>query len=64
MGGRLIPPEVILRQADDEWGSGNRKTFEAIKELADSWELQDNSVDDRPATLVDRGKHEENKEQK
>jgi predicted ABC-type ATPase len=25
-GGRLIPPEVILRQADEEWGSGNRKT--------------------------------------
>ena len=55
LGGRLIPPEVILRQADEEWVSGNRKTFEAIKEIANSWEIQDNSVDGRLATLVDRG---------
>ncbi len=32
LGGRLIPPEVILRQADEEWGSRNRKTFEGIKD--------------------------------
>jgi predicted ABC-type ATPase len=59
LGGRLIPPEVILRQADDEWGSGNRKTFEAIKEIVDSWEIHDNSTDDQPARLLDRRKHEE-----
>ena len=59
LGGRLIPPEVILRQADDEWGSGNRKTFEAIKGVADIWEIRDNSVDGEPATLVDRGQHGE-----
>jgi len=59
LGGRLIPPEVILRQADEEWGSGNRKTFEAIKGIADNWEIRDNSIDDQPATLVDRGQHEE-----
>jgi predicted ABC-type ATPase len=59
LGGRLIPPEVILRQADEEWGSGNRKTFEAIKGIADNWEIRDNSVDDRAAALIDRGNHEE-----
>ncbi len=59
LGGRLIPPEVILRQTDEEWGSGNRKTFEAIKEIADNWEIRDNSVDGQAATLVDHGKHEE-----
>ncbi|MGH9439709.1 MAG: hypothetical protein ACRD22_17945, partial [Terriglobia bacterium] len=57
-GGRLIPPEVILRQADEGWGSGNRKTFEAIKGIVNKWEIQDNSVDDFPATLVDRSEHE------
>ena len=46
-------PEVILRQADEEWVSGNRKTFEAIKEIADSWEIRDNSVDGkRPRWLI------------
>ena len=58
-GGRLIPPEVILRQADEEWGSGNRKTFEALKGVVNNWEIQDNSVDGCSATLVDRSKAEE-----
>ena len=58
LGGRLIPPEVILHQADEEWGSGNRKTFEAIKSIVNNWEIKDNSVDGRPATLVDRSQHE------
>jgi hypothetical protein len=58
-GGRLIPPEVILRQADEEWGSGNRKSFEALKGIVNNWEIQDNSVDDCSATLVDRSKAEE-----
>jgi Zeta toxin len=57
-GGRLIPPEVILRQADKEWGSGNRKTFEAIKGIVNDWEIKDNSVDGCAATLVDRSKTE------
>ena len=53
LGGRLIPPEVILRQADDEWGSGNRNTIPAIKEIVDHWEIHDNSTDDQPARLLD-----------
>lgn len=59
VGGRLIPPEVILRQADDEWGSGNRKTFEAIKEIVNHWEIHDNSADGHPARLLDQRKHGE-----
>jgi predicted kinase len=59
LGGRLIPPEVILRQADEEWGSGNRKTLEAIKVIVNKWEIQDNSVDGSPATLVDQSEHED-----
>ena len=59
LGGRLIPPEVILRQLDKEWGSGNRKTFEAIKEIVNYWEVRDNSVDDYPARLVERKEHED-----
>ena len=59
LGGRLIPPEVILRQADEEWGSGNRKTFEAIKEIVNDWEIKDNSINGSPATLVDRSEHED-----
>ncbi len=55
IGGRLIPPDVILRQKDDEWGSGNRKTFETIKGRFEGWEILDNSVDDRPAVLIERG---------
>jgi hypothetical protein len=50
---------VILRQADEEWGSGNRKTLEAIKGIVNDWEIQDNAIDDCPATLVDRSKAEE-----
>jgi hypothetical protein len=59
LGGRLIPPEVILRQADEEWGSGNRRAFEAIKLIVNNWEIQDNSIDGFPATLVDQSEHED-----
>ena len=31
LGGRYVPPEVILRQTDPDWGSKNRKNFEAAK---------------------------------
>jgi predicted ABC-type ATPase len=59
LGGRLIPPEVILRQADEEWGSCNRKTFEGIKVIVNNWEIQDNSIDGLPATLVDRKRQQD-----
>jgi hypothetical protein len=59
LGGRLIPPDVILRQKDDEWGSCNRKTFEAIKQTFENWEIRDNSVDRRPAQLIGHGQKSE-----
>jgi len=59
VGGRLIPPDVILRQRDDEWGSCNRKTFESIRQTFENWEIRDNSVDDRPARLIRRGHKEQ-----
>jgi predicted ABC-type ATPase len=60
-GGRLIPPEVIRLQADSEWGSTNRRTFEAVKATCDIWKLYDNSVDNRPPLLMNssEGKKED-----
>jgi predicted kinase len=43
LGGRLIPDEMIRAQADPEWGSRNRKTFEEVKQHFDSWQRFDNS---------------------
>jgi predicted ABC-type ATPase len=51
-GGRFVPPELIARQADPEWGSVNRKTFEAVKTTCDRWSLYDNSVDGYSPWLV------------
>jgi predicted ABC-type ATPase len=43
LGGRFIPEEVIRAQVDPEWGSVNRKTFEAVKGRFDSWTRYENS---------------------
>ena len=53
LGGRYVPPEVILRQADPDWGSKNRKYFEAAKVTVDNWIELDNSVDDHHAVVVE-----------
>jgi predicted ABC-type ATPase len=53
LGGRFIPADVIADKHDQEWGSVNRRTFEAVKPLLDAWSIYDNSVDGRPAVLVD-----------
>jgi predicted kinase len=42
-GGRFIPAEMIRAQADPEWGSRNRKTFEEVKHHFDRWRRFDNS---------------------
>ena len=55
MGGRYVPPEVITDQKDDEWGSRNRKTFEAIKERLNSWSIYDNSVNGGVPRIVGAG---------
>jgi predicted ABC-type ATPase len=52
LGGRFIPPEIIRSQADAEWGSQNRKTFETVKHEFDSWTRYDNSVYGRRALVV------------
>lgn len=54
-GGRYVPPEVIRSQADPEWGSVSRRTFEQVKEKFDRWAVYDNSVDGRAPILIDAG---------
>lgn len=63
-GGRFVPAEVIRSQADPEWGSRNRKTFEQVKPQLDAWLRCDNSVDGRAPVLVESsgGKDEEDKQ--
>jgi predicted kinase len=53
-GGRYVPPEVIRAQADPEHGTINRKAFESAKPHFDNWVIFDNSVDGRPAVVVER----------
>jgi predicted ABC-type ATPase len=53
LGGRYVAPEITEAQADPDWGSKNRKTFEEIRHLLDHWSRFDNSVDGRPALLVE-----------
>jgi predicted ABC-type ATPase len=62
-GGRYVPPEVIRAQADAEWGSKNRKTFEAVRHRFDEWSRYDNSVEFQPATLVEASPHDDNREE-
>jgi hypothetical protein len=60
-GGRLVPADVIGSQADPDWGSRNRATFEQVKPQLDAWSLCDNSVDGRAPVLVDSGRREKDK---
>jgi predicted kinase len=53
LGGRFVPEDVIRGQADQAWGSQNRKTFEAVKSKFDAWSLFDNSVDGSAPLVVD-----------
>ncbi len=57
LGGRYVPPEVILAQADPDWGSGNRKNFESVNRCLDHWARYDNSVDHRAAELIETYPH-------
>jgi predicted ABC-type ATPase len=43
LGGRLVPAELIESQADQQWGSLNRRSFEQFKGRLDAWYLYDNS---------------------
>jgi predicted kinase len=42
-GGRFIPAELVRANADPDWGSCNRKTFEEVKDHFDQWHRYDNS---------------------
>jgi predicted ABC-type ATPase len=53
LGGRYVPPRLILDQADQDWGSKNRGNFERTKGLFDGWSRYDNSIDGRPPLLVE-----------
>jgi predicted ABC-type ATPase len=64
LGGRYVPPEVIRAQADDDWGSGNRKTFEAVRYRFGQWSRYDNSVDGRAPVLVEAGQFDGNREER
>jgi hypothetical protein len=57
-GGRYMPPELIGGQADEEWGSKNRKNFEPLKSEFDAWSIYDNSVTGEAPTLIDSGEME------
>jgi predicted ABC-type ATPase len=58
-GGRYVPPEISDSQADSQWGSQNRKTYETMKNRLDNWSTYNNSVDYRPAELIEssQGRH-------
>jgi predicted kinase len=51
LGGRFVPGELILGQADREMGSRARRTFEAVKDRLDGWELVDNSAERAPVRV-------------
>ena len=55
MGGRYVPAEVIRAQADPEYGSVNRRTFETLKGQFDSWTRYDNSISGRAPIIVEQG---------
>jgi predicted kinase len=52
VGGRFVPDELILAQADPIWGSVNRATFELVKDRFTGWARFDNSVEGRSPRLV------------
>jgi predicted kinase len=52
-GGRYVPPEVIKAQADEDWDSVNRRTFEQFKSRFTEWAVYDNSVTGRDPQLVE-----------
>lgn len=63
MGGRYVPPEVTAAQADQRWGSQNRRTFEELKPRFDQWTRFDNGVDDRVPIRIEGNSHDDNSEE-
>jgi len=46
---------VIEAQADPEWGSLNRRTFEQVKPQLADWAVYDNSITGRAPELIEAG---------
>ena len=61
-GGRYVPPEIITAQADDQWGSKNRRTFEELKPHFGRWIRFDNGVDDRDPIRAETSSHDDPEE--
>jgi predicted kinase len=53
LGGRFVPSEVIHDQVDSEWGSGNRRTYEKVKDKLNNWSIYDNSKYGNTPELID-----------
>lgn len=43
LGGRLVADDLIWAQANERWGSTNRRSFEQLKDRFDAWYFYDNS---------------------
>lgn len=52
LGGRYISDSLIRSHADDSFGSVNRRNFELLKPLFDSWRSYDNSASGRRPELA------------
>jgi hypothetical protein len=62
LGGRYVPEEFITAQADEQWGSKNRKTFEEVKHHFDAWTIFDNGVDGRDPRPIATGSRDDPEE--
>jgi predicted ABC-type ATPase len=58
LGGRYVPPEVVERQSDPEFGSQNKRTFNSVRRNFNEWAVYDNSVKDRAALLRESGRND------
>jgi hypothetical protein len=63
-GGRYVPPEVIEAQADPDWVSRNRRTFEHFKMRFAEWAVYDNSVTGRDPELIEAGQGRRREEER
>jgi predicted kinase len=63
-GGRYVPREVIEAQADPDWGSRNRCTFEQVKSRFMDSAVYDNSVVGRDPKLIEAGHGAEHEEKR
>jgi predicted ABC-type ATPase len=64
LGGRYVPADFITSQADEQWGSKNRKTLEEIKHQVDAWTIFDNDVDGRDPMTIEAGSRDNPEDQR